>query len=198
MKIFYTILFVAISLLNFSQEDKWHPCKCKNEMNVRFAVVDPVNFKVSFKTEIKANIDDIIAVVKDIPSYTDWLYNLETIEVLDYEGEGDGLCRTIVNAPFPLLDIEMFLQWEIIEKEDEFIVIQTCIPYYRPYDERYQRVTRYKAVWHLKPLSNDKVRFSYLVKMGGPKNLPRFLLKMYLCDAPTASFKEFKKICENK
>ena len=198
MKIFYTVLLIAISLISFSQEVKWTPCKCSENMKAKSAIVDPLNSKVSLTIEINANVDVVLAAVKDIPAYNDWLYNLEEIEEIDYKGDGDGLYRAIVKAPFPLLDIESFIKWKVVKKDDEILVVQSCIPYYKPYDERYQRVTRYDAVWHIKPLSDSKVQVSYLLKMGSPKNLPKVLLKLYLCDAPTKSFKEFKKICENK
>ncbi len=89
-----------------------------------------------------------------------------------------------IKAPFPLADIEAYLEYEYEVSEDKLVMRQECIPYYVPLNSEFQRVTRYNAVWKFEKLDDNTTELLYIVKLGGPQNLPKFLIKTFLCTGP--------------
>lgn len=197
MRIIVLIVFVCLSYFSFSQESEWMPCKDCEYGKLAYKIVDPVNFIITAKIRIDANISTVLSVVTDINSYTEWVYNVYHIDIIEKRSEYSGLYYMIVEAPFPLSDIDATMEYEVLAdtSSSSFSLIQSCIPFYYDFRGDFQRVTRYKAVWKFRPINENTTELIYIVKLGGPENLPGFLLKVFLCQGPTKTMENLNSIC---
>lgn len=190
-------IFVCLSYFSFSQESEWMPCNDCDYGKLAYKIVDPVNFIITAKVRIDANISTVFSVVTDIESYTEWVYNVYHIELIERRSDFSGLYYMIIEAPFPLDDIDATMEYEVLADtpNNSFSLVQSCIPFYYDFRGDFQRVTRYKAIWKFSPINENTTELIYIVKLGGPENLPGFLLKVFLCQSPTKTIENLNSIC---
>jgi hypothetical protein len=105
----------------------------------------------------------------------------------------------LIDAPFSLKDIDVFMHYEIeFDSTDySFALIQSCISDYYPIAKKYQRVLRYKAIWKFNKHDDNSTDLLYIVKLGGPKNLPNFILKLFLCTGPIETLINLNDNCSH-
>ena len=194
------ILLLFASVFSHAQNKKWKKCKSCEDIKVVYSQIGPADYEVSINTIINANLKDVVAVISDIESYPNWLYNCILVDELEPRVDSKGLIYALISAPFPMKDIEMFLSYAVKPHIDDnsIMITQNVISDYSPPNEKFQRVTRYSAVWKIVQLQGDKVGLFYHVKMGVPKNLPKFILKVFLCSGPGSTIEDFARVCEAK
>jgi len=199
-KFIVAYILILISLIAFSQKSSWEKCQDCDLGKFYFQKVDPVNYKVSAKVLIKVPIEDILDFVTDVESYDTWVYNTYRSDLIEKRSIVEGINYMLIEAPFPLKDIDVFMHYEIEFDSfgDSFILTQTCIPDYFPRNKKYQRVLRYKAIWKFIKHDDNSTDLLYIVKLGGPKNLPNFILKLFLCTGPVETLINLNDNCSHR
>jgi len=194
---FVLILFIFISGSLFSQSEEWYSCDDCEYGKIAYKIIDPFNFIVTAKVRIDANISTVFSVVTDLNTYPKWIYNVYQVDLIENRGDYAGLYYMLIEAPFPLNDIDATMEYEVKSdtSNNSFSLVQSCIPFYYDFRGDFQRVTRYKAIWKFRPMNENTTELIYIVKLGGPENLPGFLLKVFLCQSPTKTIENLNSIC---
>ncbi|MBQ1654856.1 MAG: hypothetical protein II060_13830, partial [Bacteroidales bacterium] len=125
---------------------------------------------------------------------TKWIYNC--IEGKNMEKDSaSGIFRNIIEAPFFMKDREVFVQYKVIYNPDRSITItNTCLPDYRPRNDKYERITRLKSTYIFYPKGKISTEVDYFTETGGPANLPDFLLYLFLCKSTQQTILNLQKM----
>ena len=106
-----------------------------------------------------------------------------------------GIFRNIIEAPFFMKDREVFVQYKVIYNPDRSITISnTCLPDYRPRNDKYERITRLKSTYIFYPKGKISTEVDYFTETGGPTNLPDFLLYIFLCKSTQQTILNLQKM----
>lgn len=194
-RIIFIYLFLLLSYTAYSQDSEWNKCDDCESGNFYYQKVDKENYKVTAKVRINSPIKDVYKVVSDIESYNNWVYNNDYVDLVEEKTQFSGILYLLINTPFPLNDIDAILNYNFEILDSAFILRQNCLPDYYPVNKKLQRILRYDAVWKFKMIDSNTTELYYLVKMGGPRNLPDFILKVLLCSGPKTTLDNLRNLC---
>ncbi len=189
--------FILLTICGYSQVSTWERCGDCDIGIFYYKQIDTVNFKVSAKVRINAPLSEVLKIVSDVENYNSWVYNSKSVDLIEKESQYSGIYYMLINAPFPLNDIDVIMDYQIESNDSSFTLTQNCIPDYYSVNKKLQRVLRYDAVWKFKRIDKNTTELLYIVKMGGPKNLPEFILKIFLCVGPKSTLSELNEKCSH-
>lgn len=187
--------FIGLSIVGCAQESLRNKCSDCDIGNFYYQQVDDVNFKVAAKVQISASISDVLKIVSDVESYDSWVYNTNSVDLIESVSKKSGIYYMLINVPLTLNDIDVIMHYEIEINDSSFVLTQNCIPDYYPINKKLQRVLRYNAIWKFNLIDEDTTELLYFVQMGVPKNLPEFLLKIFICSGPKSTLSKLNEIC---
>lgn len=191
--IFSSLIFLVITLCLSAQDSVWQKCPyCKTSKNAYFVNPSDRDFCIRADFKINAPIKNVVAAIIDYENYTKWIYNCSET-ALCTKTKDRVIYRQIISVPFPYKDSEAFLELKTSISEDGFIIVQNCIPDYKPLDVKYERITRYKSVWKITKTAENQTQIVWYAETGGPKGMSSIEKKMFLCFAPSKTIKNFTK-----
>jgi hypothetical protein len=190
-----TMLFLLLAQLAVCQDDcvlkkqkddlKVYSCLSKNEK---------LN---SIKTELileGTTLDRLFAFVWDVENYVNWQYNTLDVTILKKTSSTSMIYRTVVEAPWPLSNREMFTE---MESEYDPIgktlkIVTRNIDYQFPTNEDLVRVPYSMGVWSVTMLGNSlKIVYTLTIDPGG--SVPSWLLNMAIAEGPYQAFSNLKE-----
>ncbi len=105
-------------------------------------------------------MDQVVALIRDIPSYVHWIPNCQTSKLLSKTQKPSMIYYIAVEAPWPVRDRDWVNELTIIPDLDKNELTATFKAYhgFMPPKDDYIRVTEHDAIWKLIPLSPQKTR----------------------------------------
>lgn len=177
--IIITIVAILSSISTYAQTE-WHNCNCNTPIYYRICESGK-DYQVKCKFLINKPIEKCINLFCNAQNHTQWIYNCIESSTLEKDS-ASGIFRNIIEAPFFMKDREVFVEYKIIHNSDGSVTItNTCLPDYRPRNDKYERITRFKATYIFTPKGKNSTEVDYFTETGGPSNLPNFLLHLFLC-----------------
>ncbi len=173
-------------------QNQWKTCDCDIPINYRICESGR-DYQVKCVFEIPASIDKCADIFCNAENHTKWVFNC--IESADIQKtDSSGIFRNIIKAPFFMSDREVFVEYKIEKNSDNSITISNnCLPDYRPHNDKYERITRYKSTYKFVSNGNNTT-VHYFTETGGPKNLSDFMLYFFLCKSTEETIENLKKI----
>lgn len=172
-------------------------CEGCNSLNISYKSVGPSDYVVTGHTLAATTVEAIFAILTDIPHYTSWMDGCTESQLLQRFDDSTGIYRMVVHVPFPFKDREMIMRYSFRRTASGVCVEQECQPSYLPVDGRYERVTRYRSVWKATAAAGG-VRLSFVIAMGGPKNMGRFLCNRAFCGIIGMTFANLVALSEKQ
>ncbi len=194
--VFIQTCILIFSLQVFSQAESWKKCKTCNEPVIFYKELSTgKDFQIKAAFTVNYPIEDVIRNLQDIPSYKDWVYNCRSAVKISDESKYSGIYRSIIGAPWPFKDNEVFMQYYFKEQDNgkSWKLYQKCLPDYAPLNDKYERITRFKAVWEITAVTENTTSVVYFAETGGPKNMSQPVKMLFLCSAQYKTVKEFIK-----
>ncbi|MBL7882832.1 MAG: START domain-containing protein [Bacteroidia bacterium] len=202
----YTKLYLAIILLSFcfysfksELKEEWKLKKHENGIFVYTRMAENSKFKeLKCVVQLKSSLSGLVALINDRESYPHWVYRCGESTILKKISDTEIIHRQTVVAPWPVDSRDFVVNVKLHQDtKTKVITIQSkCIPNYIPHKSNFIRITEFKALWILSPLSNGMVNVEYqlLVNPGG--NVPAWLVNLAVIDGPyetTLNMKEWIK-----
>lgn len=194
--VFILSWILIFSLQAVSQTETWKKCKTCNGPAIFYKELSTgKDFQIKAAFTVNYPIEDVLANLQDIPAYSDWVYNCRLAAKISGEGMYSGIYRSIIGAPWPFKDNEVFMQYYFKGQDNgkSWKLYQKCLPDYAPLNDKYERITRFKAVWEITALTKNTTSVVYFAETGGPVNMSQPVKMLFLCSAPYKTVKEFIK-----
>jgi hypothetical protein len=129
---------------------------------------------------LEASLNALMALLKDAPFNSHWVYRSGGARVLAEEGYARVTVYGIVDAPLPLRDRDTVVRFDYKQHPDtgEILISISNFPDYIPANDGYVRVPEFGGFWKLRPLPAGQVEVTYQVH-GAPGGWVPMLLANY-------------------
>ena len=193
--IYIIIIAIATFLpaIRANAQREWHSCNC--DTPIYYSVCESgKDYQVKCKFVINAPIEKCIDIFCNAENHTKWIYNCIESKTLENDS-ASGVFRNIIEAPFFMKDREVFVEYKVVKNTDGSIIItNTCLPDYRPRNDKYERITRLKSTYIFSYKDKNSTEIDYFTETGGPANLPDFLLYLFLCKSTQQTIRNLQNM----
>ncbi len=186
MRLLLAAFGAAVLLLPLSAQD-WDLKKDKNGIRVYTKSVSGSNFK-AFKGEtvLDAGLSQVIAVIKDVEAYAEWMPSSKRSEELHHPSEVHQIYYLSTKAPWPVSDRDGVYECRIQHDHNTrtTTVRIKALPDYVPEKDNHVRITRTDGFWRLTDLGDGRteVHYEVLAEPGG--NIPAWLAQAKVVSVP--------------
>jgi START domain len=152
----------------------------------------------TIKTELileGVTLDRLYEFLWDVENYVNWQYNTIETSILKKKSSSSMIYRTVVEAPWPLSNRELFTE---IESDYDRIgktlkIITRNVDYEFPDNEDLVRVPFSVGVWDAAILHNSTLKIVYTLTIDPGGSVPSWLLNMAIAEGPFVSFTNLKE-----
>lgn len=118
----------------------------------------------------------IIAAIRDISSYPEWMPNASSTRILEERGDSSIIYYLTTDAPWPVKDRDGIYQMIFRREGAQKIRIELeDRPEYLPRKKDYVRIPKTKGFWLLAPLSGQRVEVVYQISVDPGGSVPAWL-----------------------
>lgn len=153
--------------------------------------------EVRITTQIKGELDDLLVLLDDVPSFKNWVYRCTKSELIKTIGPDEYYYYNLTDFPFPLSDRDMIIHsktWKvpgtnITKTKSEAITT----------DELYKEqdgIVRIKVLaytWTFTPLPNGMIDIDYEIFSEPGGALPNWVVNMAVSKGPVETMLRLKK-----
>ena len=212
MRLISFLVFLSLCSICIGQHvDEWNLKKDENEVQV-YTRQDPNSSfsELMMHTISKTTMTTIIALFKDIPNYTSWVYSCivsESVDELvnneeddasaeedeedededeDTDREGEDYYYSITTAPWPVSDRDLVVHSKVTQDTLTWVVTSTSEHVNGIVEKKdgMERVPLLQSAWTLIPLENGLVDITYRLKVDPGGYVPAWLANMTLTIGP--------------
>ena len=180
-----TLLYLLLTDTSYAQEN-WDLIKDKKEIKVYTRLNTVSSFK-EFKgvTEMKADVNDFLAVLYDIDGLADWAYNIKESRLLDRAGERWQTYYAVAKAPWPYKNRDGVYRNEIIwdsYKKELLVKIEMLEDEIAPNDS-YVRMDGY-GHWKIREIQGDLLEITFQMQVDPGGSIKAWMANMFVSDSP--------------
>ena len=161
-----SLLSILIVMTSIAVAQDWELAKDKNDIQVYTHPVKASDFK-EFRgiMEVDAPVSAIVAALRDIDSYPEWMPNAASSEVLSARGDTQVVYRLVTDAPWPIRDRDGIYAMHFENKAGSRAVLirLEALPDRLPADPDHIRIRKLTGYWRLHPQGDGAVQVTYQV-----------------------------------
>lgn len=160
------------------------------------------------ETVIDAPIEVLLEVLKDIPSYPQWMYQCKTAVPLKQEGELKSVLYFAQGVPLGSPDRDAVIEATIVEDLDKGAYVTTLLsidhhPYQHPNKEgskkKRQRMIEFCGKWDIRMIDRNQTKVIYTAFTNPGGFAPRFIVNRVIRNVSFRSLKGMiSKVKEKK
>ncbi|MGB1205917.1 MAG: START domain-containing protein [Chitinophagales bacterium] len=189
------LLFISFLFCENATAQAWDLAQDKNGVKVSTRKIDGYKLK-EFKGEtiIKTTSHKVLALLKNIEGYVDWMPDCKESKVLKKISDTEFYQYTVTDAPWPVTDRDNVAHMKINEKENGTIhIVLKGTPDYIAKNSAYVRVPQLQASWKIIPQNNGNTKVVYqgLASAGG--SIPDWLANSFVVDTPYETLVKMNK-----
>ena len=197
--IFRFILIIGISVLatSFNTAKDWQLEKSKNGITVYSYLAEGESLKqLKSHTVIKTSMASIVSVLTDADAYKNWIYKCSVSKKMKKMNESEMVYYTINDAPWPVLNRELYVHNKMFQDKKTGIVYSISKPLPNniiPAKKNIIRVTDFYGKWKFTPLKNGEIAVDYFLQLDPAGKLPSWVVNMTLEIGPYQTLLAFKE-----
>ena len=185
-----SFLFILIQFQSYCQPDtdaNWKLSKDKNGIRIFIRAIEGTKFKeYKMLSEVDATPEELLAILVDVESYTEWMARVKVAELLKTEGEDRFYVYTEVGVPWPFDNRDEITLSVVKRQEDsaEITIEITIIQDFVPEKKGIVRMPSGNGEWVFTPIENGKTKIYH--RFGGDPggSIPAWIVNIFLVDAP--------------
>ena len=146
---------------------------------------------------IEAQPEHILEVLKDVPSYPEWIEDVTFSETVLSNGDSLSFYYQM-NLPWPVKDRDMALDMSIARDENEIAVRLTSNPDLVPVNDDFIRMYQVEGEWLITRIDEQfcEVQHRFLADPEG--SLPAWVVNLFIVDGPYSSMKNLRELIKTK
>lgn len=199
MKTLYTLLLLLTAFFAFSQpkNTEWKLKKEVDDLQVYIR-----NSETSLIKEIKvhyvanASLSTIVAALKDVSVFPDWIYNCAEARVLKRISDTETIYYSRIAFPFPMSDRDFIGHskvWQHSDTKEIFVNVKGDYNFL-PLQKGLVRLPKLIINWHIKPIDAHKALVEYHLVSDPGGSIPDWAVNMAIDKGPINSIKNFKTL----
>jgi ribosome-associated toxin RatA of RatAB toxin-antitoxin module len=153
--------------------------------------IKPIKLECTFN----ATPAQLVAVLMDIKSYTQWVYHTKSAAVIKQAGPTDLYYYSEVNVPWPGKNRDFVSHITVTQDPATKVITIDApnVPGMAPEKENVYRTTNSKGKWIITPDGNDKAKVIYYLQVDAGGDAPAWLVNLFITDGPRDTFKKLRK-----
>jgi ribosome-associated toxin RatA of RatAB toxin-antitoxin module len=178
-----------------AQETKWDLKKNANGIKV-YTSATPGSAIKSIKAtlEFDAPLEALIALVKDVESYSTWVYKCSENKLIKRVNDTIQIFRHVTDAPFPLDDRDQVSRMVIHVHEGGAEIQTQVVNGILPEQPGFVRLHRSHASWKFTVGENSKINAVYHLSFDPNGNVPAWLINLFITEGPYESLVKMKSV----
>ncbi len=196
------LLLAALALLvvattAFAQKNDWKLKKEVDDLKVYFRKGETSGIKeVKVQFEVQASLRTIVATLKDVPAFTDWVYSCTEAELIKRVSDTESIYYSRIAFPFPMSDRDFIAKSRLTQNPNtkEIFVTVTGDYDYLPQKKDVVRMPKLIIKWHIQPVSAHKAIVNYHLVSNPGGSIPEWAVNMAIDKGPTYSMKNFREM----
>ena len=195
------VLFIAILIYSntnaLGQENKWTLSKKSDEVTI-YTREDKATGLVGFKAsvEVESDIETLIKVINNVEGCTDWVSDIKVSRTLSTISNNEQYLYFEASMPWPLenRDLPIYQKTIITSKGAKISLVGK--PDYIPHKNDIIRIEEAIGSWELISLPNNKVKVISRAMIDPGVNVPYWVIRLFIVDAPYKTLMNLKAIVE--
>ncbi len=161
-------------------------CKSGNE---RFKTL-----RAEFTLE-NTSIETYLEFLFAVEDYPAWQYNMASAEMLERISDNEMIYRSEIDAPWPLEDRELFVNFKVAHDAgaDQIIITIRNIASDHPVKSGMVRVPFFSARYNISLINQTSLKIVYNLKIDPGGSIPAWLANIAMAEGPYVSFRNLKK-----
>jgi hypothetical protein len=184
------LALLCLALTSFSQltaDGEWKLAKEENGISVYTRESTTSSFsELKVTSTFETTMSAIIALFKDIPNYTAWVYSCTVSRSVKTSTEGEDYYYSVTDAPWPVSNRDVVVHSKVTQDTGTWIVTSASTHANGLVDENEDmvRVPMLQSAWTLIPLKDGKVDITYHLSVDPGGLIPSWLANMTLAIGP--------------
>lgn len=196
MKRLLTLAFIftsSFSLFSNAEVADWQLEAEDEDLNIKvYTRVVPGSSLKEFKgvTTVQADINTLVAVLKDSDAAMDWMHNIVQFDVKEESSEVESVVYTVSATPWPVTNRDSYVR-SVLSAEPNGVVTSkiTAVPEFGPKDDDYVRMPSLEGGWVFTPKDGGSVEVVYQVHADPGGSLPDWLVNAIVVETPLETLK---------
>jgi ribosome-associated toxin RatA of RatAB toxin-antitoxin module len=175
------------------QENDWKLKKQTKDLTIFYRQPPASKLKELKMTAIfESNLSTIVAVLKDVEAYPEWLYGCRRAEVV-HTLAPFRFMYVEMDFPWPLSDRDYYGQAHLVQDPHTKVVTSRMvgIPEFGPEEENFVRIPQMEVIWKFTPIDEKTTHLDYLLRSDPGGSLPAWLINLALDKGPSRSLRQF-------
>lgn len=194
------LLFLILSFLAitpaFSQQNDWKLKKEVDDLKVYVRKSETSTIKeIKVQYVAEASLSNIVAVLRDVPAFTDWIFSCTEAHVLERKNDTEAIYYSKIDFPFPMSDRDFIANSKLSQNPEtkEIAITVRGIPSHLPEKDGLVRIPTLRINWHITPISLKKAIVEYHLVSDPGGWIPDWAVNMAIDKGPVNSIKNFKE-----
>ena len=176
-----------IGFITGQDEGGWKLKKQQDEISVYSREVAGSRFKeIKVTVNIQTSLSGIIALFKDVPAYTSWVYLCDKSETVKQGSEMEDYYYSETAAPWPVSNRDVVVYSKVRQDYDTKVVTSESknVTGIVPEKKGIVRIPMLKSLWTLIPKKNGTVDVSYELSVDPGGWVPAWLVNLTMATGP--------------
>ncbi len=193
-RILFFAVVLVVSIENVEAQIDCSLRKNSNGIRVYACPVKDSNIKSIKSTfELEADLNQVVAVLQDVPAYTEWQYHMIKSKLVS-QGKNELIYYSEIAAPWPVSNRDLVVQLKFSYDSAKRILVvdATGMPALLDPVEDIIRIPHLRAKWTIQKVKENhlKVEYDLRVDIGG--SIPAWLMNMAQAEGPFETFSRLK------
>jgi hypothetical protein len=169
---------------------------CVYTRDIQHSNLKELKIEMSFTN---TTIPDILEVIKDSDTYTEWVYKCSEASEVEKVSEWVDISYYKFDFPWPFSDRDAYMKSTLsMDEQEKTATIDTRIASgFPPPDKDVVRMTKHFNQWKFKQVSAKKVSLTYIAKSDPAGNIPDWIVNLAVDRGPTETLGNLRKIIKH-
>ena len=156
--------------------------------------------EIKVETEVTGSLSSVIAVLRDIDAYPDWIYNLKSARQLPQATAQENFYYSEIKFPWPLSNRDYIARSQLVQDTlSRAITIDVVgLPEELPKNKGIVRIPEMRINWELTPIDSNRVKIMYHLHSDPGGSVPAWLINMFVDEGPTRSIRNLRSMLEKE
>jgi START domain len=180
--LFFTLFFVEyLDFTSDVNQEQWNLVKNKNNITVYSRFSENSDFKeIKVVTEVDASLSSVVALLKDVHNYPNWIYACVKSELIDQTNNYVEYYYTETDTPWPFYNRDIVMYSKMHQDKNTKILRfnSVGVPDKYPLVKNIVRINQIRVSWELIPQKNNTIKIHYQLKADPAGIIPAWLANL--------------------
>jgi hypothetical protein len=189
------LVFFSIIVSTGFAQNNWTLQKEKDGIKISSRPAAGSQFKdIRVELDLPGNIDQLAAILLDIPHYTEWAYATKRSVLIKVLGPGKLIYYSEIEVPWPATNRYFYAQFELTKNlvEHSLQLVSVSLSDYGPVPKDLVKVPFSKGSWMVSTLSKNSIHIDYILQLNPGGSLPAWVLNLFSTKGPMGTFENIK------